>query len=75
MNKLNSVVKVKKIPELPEAFTNVLPAYIKKNPNPPPAAYNSLPAPESIQSHFKQEFAWLKDVYPTEDVDNAACIT
>jgi len=50
-------VKVKKVPELPEAFTNVLPDYIKKNPNPPPAAYHSLQAPESIQSHLKQEFA------------------
>lgn len=41
--KVKSDVKVKKVPELPEAFTNVLPAYITKNPNPPPAAYNSLP--------------------------------
>jgi len=74
-NIFNSDVKVKKVPELPEAFTNVLQAYIKNNPNPPPAAYDSLPAPESIQSHLKQEFAWLKDVYLTEDVDRSICPT
>ena len=50
--KLSTDVRVKKVPELPEAFTHVRPAYITKNPNPPAVGSNSYPAPESIQSHM-----------------------
>jgi len=70
-----SEVKVKKVPELPETYTNVCPAYITKNPNPPPVVCHSFPAPESIQSHLKEEYSWLEDVFLTEDVADAVCIT
>ncbi len=73
--KLNSDMKVKTVPELPEAYTNVLPAYITKNPNPPPAVCHCLPAPHSIQSHLKDEYCWLEKVFLNEDVADVVCIT
>ena len=60
--KLESEMKVKKVPELPEAYTNIRPAYITINPNPPPVASQSLPAPESIWSHLKEEYSWLEEL-------------
>lgn len=67
--KLNSDMKMKTAPELPEAYTNVRPAYITKNPNPPPVVCHSFPAPHSIQSHLKDEYCWL------EEMADAVCIT
>ena len=73
--KLESEMKVKKVPELPEAYTNIRPAYITQNPNPPPVASPSLPAPESISSHLKEEYYWLEEVFLTEEVADAVSIT
>ena len=67
--KLESEMKVKKVPELPETYTNIRPAYITQNPNPPPVASPSLPAPESISSHLKEEYYWLEEVFLTEVAD------
>lgn len=73
--KIDSEMKVKKVPELPEAYTNIRPAYITKKPNPPPVANQFLPAPKSILPHSKEEYCWLEEVFHTEDVSDAVTIT
>ena len=73
--KLNADVKLKKVPELPDAFTNVWPAFITKNPNPPTAGSLPYPAPGSIWSHLKEEYAWLEKVSLSQSVDDAIRIT
>ena len=73
--KLNAGVKVKKVPELPEAFTNVRPAFINGNPNPPSVESLPNPEPELIRSHLKEEYAWLQKVSVSESVDDAVSIT
>ncbi|KAK3889081.1 hypothetical protein Pcinc_006956 [Petrolisthes cinctipes] len=72
---LKSDRKNKKVPELPEDFTNVHPAYIPKKPYPPSAACQSFPAPDSIQDHLSQEYSWLEHVLVTENVVDTATIT
>ena len=68
-------MKVKKVSELPEAYTNIRPAYITQDPNPPPVASPSLPAPGSISSHLKEEYYWLEEVFLAEEVADAVSIT
>ena len=46
--------KVKKVPELPESFTNGRPAHIAKNPTPHKEVSLTLPSPTFIQSHLKE---------------------
>ena len=67
--------KVKKVPELPESYTNVKPAYISKNPNPPVKQGQSLPDPNSFKSHLEEEFTWLEKVLHTNEVNDTANIT
>ena len=73
--KLQSEARVKKVPELPEAYTNVKPAYITKNPNPPVVTSMTYPVPGSIKSHLKEEYTWLEKVSLTETVGDALSIT
>ena len=73
--KLESEMKVKKGPELPEAYTNVRPAYFTINPNPPPVASQSLPAPESIWSHLKEEYSWLEEVFLVQRLMGASLLS
>ena len=73
--KLNADVKAKKVTELPDAFTNVRPAFITKNQNPPTAGSLPYPAPESIWSHLKEEYAWLEKVSLSQSVGDAISIT
>ena len=73
--RLNENMKMKRVPELPEAYTNVRPANIPKKPSPPPVVCHSIPAPQSIQSHLKEEFAWLEGVSLTENVSDGVSIT
>ena len=55
--------KVKRVPELPESFTNVRPAHIAKNPTPSKEVSLTQPSPNSIQSHLKEEeCGWLEQV-------------
>lgn len=70
--KLNADSRVKKVPELPEAFTNVKPAYMMKKPNPP-----AVPSPtlHSIQPYLKEEYNWLEEVSLTESVGDSLSIT
>ena len=67
--------KVKRVPELPESFTNVRPAHIAKIPTPPKEVSLTLPSPNFIQSHLKKECAWLEQVCLTENVTDAVSIT
>ena len=69
---LQSHSKVKTVPRLPEAYTNVPPAYIKTNPNPPSTECPPFPAPNC---HLKEEYTWLEEVIVTENVTDTACIT
>ena len=73
--KLESEMRVKKVQELPEAYTNIRPAYITQNANNPPVASPSLPAPESILSHLKEEYYWFEEVFLAEEVADAVSIT
>ncbi|KAK6167166.1 hypothetical protein SNE40_021261 [Patella caerulea] len=67
-------MKVKKVQELPEEYTNIRPAYITKK-STPPVASKSLPLPELLRSHFTEEYTWLEEVYLTENVADAVNIT
>jgi len=67
--------KAKKVPELPEAFTNIPPAYIAKKPTPPTTSVFSLPSLESFTTHLKQEYEWLEVVDLTEEVNSSVSIT
>ena len=73
--KVQGESKVKKVPELPEAFTNVSPTYIATKPTPPTTPVLVLPAPESFKIQLKQEFAWLEVVGLTAKVDNNISVT
>lgn len=75
MLKVDSKMKRKTVPELPESFTNVHPAYISGKPNPPSTVITPFPAPNSIQTHLKEEYAWLEDVSLVQDIDDAVNIT
>ena len=46
--------KVKRVPELPESYTNVRPAHIAKNHTPHKEMSLTLPSPTFIQSHLKE---------------------
>lgn len=73
--KINTDMRVNKVPELPEDFTNVRPAYITKNPNPPGLGSHSYPAPESIQSHMKEDYIWLEKVSLRETIGDGVNIS
>jgi len=49
--------KIKKVPDLPEAYTNVKPANLRENPKPSVTTSFALPAIDSITAHLKQKFA------------------
>ena len=66
---------MKRVPELPESFTNIRPAHIAKNPTPPKEGSFTFPSPNFIQSHLKEECAWLEQVCLTEKVTDAVSIT
>lgn len=73
--KLNTDIKAKKFPELPETFTFFMQTYITKIPNLSVVESHLYPAPESIQSHLMQEYTWLEEVPFTDKVDDAVIIT
>ncbi|KAL0198142.1 hypothetical protein M9458_006682, partial [Cirrhinus mrigala] len=64
---------VKKVPELPDSYTNVHPAFFtKKKPSPPKGnvTYASLPT-----LLLTNEYEWLQKVSLTQDVDDEVNIT
>jgi len=60
--------KAKKVPELPESFTNIQPAHLPKDPEPSVTETFDLPDPESVMFHLKQEFEWLERVSAAKEV-------
>ena len=67
--------KLRRVPELPEAFTNIKPANLKENPAPPLTKDVILPSVHSITTHLKQEYAWLEKVHVTVEVGETINIT
>lgn len=65
---INTDNRVKRIPELPETYTSIWPAFLTKNPDPPLAVHQTLPSPKVIQLHLKDEYAWLEQMSLTEYV-------
>lgn len=66
--------KLNKVPDLPDAYTNVQPANLKEIPQPPVTTSSALPAIDS-RAHLKQGFTWLEKVNLKEEVDDAVSIT
>ena len=66
----------KKVPPLPEAYTNVRPAYFKDVTPVPTGSENMLPLkPEILFQNIKMEFQWLEHVNVTEDVEGGVSVT
>ena len=67
--------RVKCVPELPDSFTNIHPAFFKrKNPFPP----NTLmPNPDTnvFRPQLALEYEWLEKVTVVEEIDNAVNLT
>ena len=67
----------KKVPPLPEAYTNVRPAYFKDASPVPTGSQNMLPLkPEILFQNIKMEYQWLEhvNVIP-EDVEGGVSVT
>lgn len=67
--------RTRKVPELPEHYTNIAPAYFKKNPTPASVDEVSLPDPSLFQRNIRVEYKWLEKVQGTTDVDDESNIT
>ena len=67
--------KTRKVPELPEHYTNIAPAYFKKNPTPTLVDDVSLPDPSLFQRNIMIEYEWLEKVQETTEVNDESNIT
>ncbi|KAJ8364285.1 hypothetical protein SKAU_G00131160 [Synaphobranchus kaupii] len=69
--------KVKRVPELPDSFSNIRPAFFtKKNPPPPKADGPSVPDVTDLpRLQLVLEYEWLEKVRLTEEIDGAMNIT
>ncbi|CAE1257574.1 unnamed protein product [Acanthosepion pharaonis] len=67
--------RTRKVPEFPEHYTNIAPAYFKKNPTPASVDEVSLPESSLFQRILRAEFEWLEKVQDTTDVDDESNIT
>ena len=68
--------RTKKVPDLPESYTNIPPAFFrKKNPEPSIRDDFSLPDPSLFQEEVKLENEWLEKVHNTTDVDGSPNVT
>lgn len=68
--------RAKKIPEIPESFTNIRPAFFnKKNPEPRPITNIPLQDPTVFSRNFAPEYDWLETVSLTQEVNDSASIT
>ncbi len=66
----------KKVPDLPESYTNIPPAFFhKKNPEPSVIDDISLPNPSLFQEEIRLEYEWLEKVHVTTDVDDSSNVT
>ena len=58
---------MKRVPELPDTFTNIHPAFFKKkNPSPPPSTLTDLPGASVLRSQIALEYEWLEKITVTE---------
>ena len=65
----------RKVPSLPEAYTNVRPAYFKDAAPVPSSSENVLPLkPEILYQNLKMEYQWLEHVNVTEDVEGGVTV-
>lgn len=68
--------RAKKVPELPESYTNIPPAFFRKKiPAPSTIDDISLPDPSLFQRNLRLEYEWLEKVHGTTDVDDSSNIT
>ena len=66
----------KKVPPLPESYTNVRPAYFTATTPLPPKSQNLLPLkPDSLYRSLDMEFQWLNHVSITETAEGGIPIT
>ena len=76
--KIKEGTKMTTVPELPEFYTNIPPAYFtQKNPNPPqtPAPSLTFKGPGLFRQCLKNEYEWLEKITLTEEVDDALSVT
>ena len=67
--------KVRSVPELPDTFTNILPASFKtKNPLPPKGLIPK-PVTEDFGPQVALEYQWLEKVMVTEEIDDTMNLT
>jgi hypothetical protein len=66
---------VKRVPALPESYTNVKPAYLRVSPEPSAAPNGVVESMGSISTNPSLKYAWLEIVNLTEDVNESASIT
>lgn len=67
--------RVKSVPELPDSFTNIHPAFFKKkNPLPP---NTPMPNPDTnvFRPQLALEYEWLEKVTVVEEIDDAVNLT
>ena len=68
--------RVRKVPELPETYTNVPPAFFsRKNPEPSITNNTSLPDPSLFRSELRLEYEWLEKVHDTTDEGDSSNVT
>jgi len=76
--KIREGTKMTTVPELPEFYTNIPPAYFtQKNPYPPqtPAPSLTFKGPGLLRQCLKNEYEWLEKITLTEEVDDALSVT
>lgn len=67
--------KVKKVPELPDSYTNIRPAFFaKKNPSPPQGSV-TVPDASLMRPQLALEYQWLEKVGDTGNTDGAENVT
>ena len=69
-------LSIKQLPELPESFTNIHPAYLKnKTPSPPEFEYPTDTGIDFPRVFLTNEFEWLEKVHLTQSLDDIVNIT
>ena len=67
--------KVKKVPKLPDSYTNIRPAFLaKKNPSPPQGGV-TVPDASLIRPQMALEYQWLMKVGDTDETDGTENVT
>ena len=67
--------RIKKVPELPDSYTNVRPAFFAKKPPSPPQGMGIDVDPAPLRLHLKQECQWLQKVTSTVNINGEVDVT